>query len=150
MILHAGLLTLVFLAGGRTDDPVRVLATFDDPGVRPTGIVAELLELPPAISAPDFARRLVEAEGLSAWDGKGPVGAQGDMVEYLAIFSGDGRNVRVYFPRSWRTHPPTAVCRIRSDSSGMSDANGRANRWCSVSLGFEPPETTGPLIVQEP
>jgi hypothetical protein len=118
-------------------DPI----SFHDPEFSAQGIEVDLIRL--SGREPDtLAVQLVEAEGLTSWNGEMTgIGAPSGL--YLkAMTAGDGRNVAVVY-RNGRD----AVCRVRARTTAATDARWRASRWCAAQMGVELPDRGPPIIV---
>ena len=142
---------LAALLFGQTEP--RVIAVLEGEEFDRRGIVADLVERPAGVPDETFAQQLVDAEGLRPWDGRQlDWPARQDAPAAKAVFSGDGREIIVYYAPS-NSHRPGRVCRMRLARGGMSDAYWQARRWCAAAFGYSLPETPPPppiVTVVEP
>ena len=137
----------MLLLASPQDASVVVLRALDGPDLLREGIEAEVVGLPPALDAADFAARVVDAEHLTSWN-NGPMteGEATGPLSYKAMTAGDGRSVVVYYSRDLGS--PRAVCRLRIKQSGFSDARFRALRWCALQVGVLLPDEPAPPVAR--
>lgn len=98
------------------------------------------------VDAEQFARDLIEAEGLTSWNGEPPVEYAGDRgFSVLSVRSGDGRSATVWYSNGL-TEREGLVCRSTAKANGMGPGSYQAVRWCLAKFGVEVPETPPPPI----
>ena len=98
------------------------------------------------VDAAQFARGLIEAEGLTSWNGEPQLEDAGNRgFGVLSIRSGEGRSATVWYSRGLNEHEGR-VCRSTANANGMGPGSYRAVRWCLAKFGVEAPETPPPLI----
>ena len=140
-------LAAMLLLSSPQDPSFIVLRALDGPDLVKEGIGAEVIGLPPALDAAEFAAQIVEAEHLKSWDG-GPMtdGEATSGLSYKALTAGDGRSVVVYYAHD--PDGPKAVCRLRISQSGFSDTRYRAQRWCALQVGVLLPDEPPPPVAR--
>jgi hypothetical protein len=117
-----------------------------DASMAQEGVSAEFLILGESDDAEHFARSLIAEEGLSSWNGAGPMEMKApNGLNLIAVTAGDGRTVVSVYGRARGGGRP-AVCRLRASTNGAGDAAWRAHRWCAEKLGVTLPVTRQPPI----
>lgn len=117
-------------------------ASFHDPEFLAQGIEVDLVQVR-AGGRPDLlATQLVEAEGLTPWNGEMTEMSAASGLSLKAITAGNGRNVAVVY-----RHDSDLVCRVRARTTAATDARWRASRWCAAQLGVELPDRQPAIIV---
>ena len=123
-----------------------------DEEARARGTEAVLEVVPDGTSAKEFARFIVDEEGLIPMPG--PLGHYNTELPSFGLFavvSGQGPNIRVYYRTGKAEFDQEFVCIVRERSFGISDMGWRASRWCAIGIGVEWPESpNAPVINQFP
>lgn len=139
---------IVLAAGSASVADARVIDTLVGEEFSRFGISGQILERPAGVDDREFAVQIMEAEGLTPWNGQPfDTPPRDGSMGTAAIIAGNGHEINVKYVAGDRSRPGR-ICRLRFQPGvGASQERWNAYRWCAAAFGLSLPATFPPPAI---